>query len=67
MGFVYLNQDLDNDGLIDGQEVILGTNFNNPDTDGDGIDDVVEYPPLGVPVSDPRIRPDLMFKNGFEN
>lgn len=31
--------DDDNDGLLGGQEVVLGTDSNNPDTDGDGIED----------------------------
>ena len=69
LGFVYLNQDSDGDGLIDGQERILGTNVNNADSDGDGINDGVEYPPAGVPVSDPLIpnAGDVIFVNGFES
>ena len=65
LGYVYLNQDTDNDGLIDGQEIILGTNINSNDTDNDGILDGVEYPPASVPFSDPRIS-DIIFENGFE-
>jgi len=65
LGYVYLNQDTDNDGLIDGQEIILGTNINSNDTDDDGILDGVEYPPAGVPFSDPRIS-DIIFENSFE-
>ncbi|MCF6264793.1 MAG: thrombospondin type 3 repeat-containing protein, partial [Xanthomonadales bacterium] len=61
------NQDTDNDGLIDGQEIILGTNPNVQDTDGDGVLDGVEYPPAGVPVSDPRVISDDIFSNGFES
>lgn len=38
-----LAQDSDNDGLTDAQEKILGTNPNNPDTDGDGLLDGEEY------------------------
>ena len=34
--------DDDNDGLLGGQEVVLGTDSNDPDTDGDGIEDGVE-------------------------
>ncbi|WP_082960101.1 Calx-beta domain-containing protein [Maribacter hydrothermalis] len=34
--------DEDNDGLLGGQEVALGLDPNNPDTDGDGIEDGVE-------------------------
>jgi len=54
--------------LIDGQERILGTNINNVDFDGDGINDGVEYPPAGVPASDPLIpnAGDVIFVNGFE-
>ena len=65
LGYVYLNQDTDNDGLIDGQEIILGTNINNNDTDNDDILDGIEYPPAGVPFSDPLIS-DIIFENGFE-
>jgi hypothetical protein len=31
--------DLDNDGLLDPEEVLLGTNFSKPDSDGDGFSD----------------------------
>ncbi|WP_371803754.1 ABC transporter substrate-binding protein [Candidatus Lokiarchaeum ossiferum] len=34
--------DDDNDGLWNGEEILLGTDPNNPDTDGDGYDDGVE-------------------------
>lgn len=34
--------DSDNDGLTDPDEATLGTDINNPDTDGDGIEDGVE-------------------------
>jgi hypothetical protein len=34
--------DLDNDGLTDAEEAILGTNPNKADTDGDGINDLTE-------------------------
>jgi len=54
--------------LIDGQERILGTNINNVDSDGDGVNDGVEYPPADVPVSDPLIidNTEFIFSNGFE-
>ncbi|VAW42047.1 hypothetical protein MNBD_GAMMA01-1217, partial [hydrothermal vent metagenome] len=65
LGYVYLNQDTDGDGLIDGQEIILGTNINLADTDGDTVADGVEYPAAGVPYSDPLIS-DIIFKHGFE-
>ena len=38
--------DSDNDGLSDTQEAALGTNPNNPDTDGDGIPDGIDNCPL---------------------
>lgn len=65
LGYVYLNQDTDGDGLIDGQEIILGTNINNIDSDGDTVPDGVEYPAAGVPYSDPMVN-DIIFKHGFE-
>ncbi len=37
--------DDDGDGLFGGEEAILGTDPNNPDTDGDGIDDGTEVGP----------------------
>ncbi len=42
--------DSDLDGLFDGPEAILGTNPNNPDTDGDGINDGDE---VGSDVANP--------------
>jgi gliding motility-associated-like protein/uncharacterized repeat protein (TIGR01451 family) len=42
--------DDDNDGLLGGQEVALGTDPNNPDTDGDGIEDGVE---VGDDIANP--------------
>lgn len=37
--YTFYTQDLDGDGLTDAQELILGTNPQNPDTDGDGVPD----------------------------
>ncbi|WP_434299375.1 adventurous gliding motility protein AgmC [Corallococcus exiguus] len=34
--------DSDNDGLTDEEEILVGTDPNNPDTDGDGIPDGIE-------------------------
>ncbi len=65
LGYVFPNVDTDSDGLIDGQERILGTLINNPDSDGDGLTDAFEYPPAGVPFSDPLIS-DIIFEDGFE-
>lgn len=42
--------DSDNDRLLDGEEITLGTDPNNPDTDGDGINDGVE---VGDDVNNP--------------
>ena len=43
--------DSDQDGLSDDMEIRIGTNLNNPDTDGDGYNDGVEvesnYNPMG--------------------
>jgi hypothetical protein len=52
IGYVYLNQDSDSDGLIDGFERIVGTGINNPDSDFDGISDGIEV--NNYPYSDPR-------------
>ena len=35
--------DSDSDGLLDQEEITIGTNPNNSDTDGDGVDDGDEY------------------------
>jgi Bacterial Ig-like domain/Bacterial TSP3 repeat len=39
--------DSDGDGVLDSEEVMLGTNPNNPDSDGDGIYDNVELSAAG--------------------
>ncbi len=39
-------EDKDGDGLNEAEEVELGTNASNPDTDGDGIIDSVDEKPL---------------------
>jgi len=65
LGYVYPNIDTDGDGLIDGQEFVLGTSHTVQDTDGDGLNDGFEYPPAGVPFSDPLIS-DIIFEDGFE-
>jgi gliding motility-associated-like protein/uncharacterized repeat protein (TIGR01451 family) len=49
------NTDDDLDGLVTGQEVVLGTDPNNPDTDGDGIEDGVE---AGTDLNNPLDEDD---------
>ena len=41
------------DELIDGQELLAGTNEMAADSDCDGLADSIEYPVAGVPQSDP--------------
>ncbi len=49
------NTDDDLDGLVTGQEVVLGTDPNNADTDGDGIEDGVE---AGTDLNNPLDEDD---------
>ena len=44
--FNYLSVDTDGDGLTYAEEYLLGTDPNNPDTDGDGINDGLDRTPL---------------------
>ena len=46
------DSDSDNDGLLDGEEVALGTDPLNPDTDGDGIIDGEDSDPLHADDND---------------
>ena len=39
---IYLNTDNDSDGLTNDEEAVLGTSSINPDTDGDGFNDIDE-------------------------
>jgi hypothetical protein len=41
-GEVFIDPDPDNDGLTNAEEEVLGTDPNNPDTDGDGLNDGTE-------------------------
>lgn len=52
--------DTDGDGLFDGQEIIIGTDPNNPDTDGDGINDGDEVFNNTDPLDpcDPNLTPE---------
>ena len=55
IGYVYLNEDSDGDGLIDVFERVLGTDIEEPDSDKDGIVDGTEV--NRFPYSDPRLKP----------
>jgi subtilase family protein/thrombospondin type 3 repeat protein len=63
IGYVYPNVDTDGDGLIDGFELLIGTNPQTADSDCDGVSDGVEvlnYPygdPLGSPGCAPLATP----------
>ncbi len=48
----FLDLDADGDGLSDAREVELGTDPTNPDTDGDGDDDLVESVHPGADPTD---------------
>ena len=41
--FILATEDVDGDGLPTVVEMELGTDIKNPDTDGDGLDDYIEY------------------------
>jgi len=43
--------DTDNDGLLDSQEVILGTNIMKRDSDGDKVSDAIE---IGMDINSPQ-------------
>ena len=55
LGYAYKNLNADGDQLIDGLELVIGTNRLAVDSDGDGSLDHVEYPLSGRPVCDPMI------------
>ena len=59
LGFVFPNEDSDNDGLIDGMEAMYGMNAGSNDSDCDGLMDGVEFPVKGIQNhgQDPRIGP----------
>jgi len=65
LGYVFPNVDSDSDGIIDGMELILGTNPNNLDSDGDCIGDGVEYSLTGIPQSDPTDPLDFIAAGPF--
>jgi len=51
IGYVYPNLDTDGDGLIDGFELLIGTNPRVADSDCDGVGDGIEV--LTYPYDDP--------------
>lgn len=51
IGFVYPNKDSDRDGVIDGFEIVIGTDSTNRDSDDDGVLDGTEI--NSYPYSDP--------------
>ena len=51
-GIININNDFDSDGLTNSEEVLLGTDPNNPDTDGDGIGDGQEVIDNTNPLDD---------------
>ncbi|TDT50300.1 hypothetical protein CLV90_0136, partial [Maribacter spongiicola] len=59
-GAVTISVDTDNDGINDNEEVVIGTDPNNPDTDGDGINDGQE-----VNVDNTNPLDDCSSVNGY--
>lgn len=75
IGYAYPNVDADSDGLVDGFELLVGTDPDISDTDGDGASDGTEFPLAGISDSDPCEGPldfrcrgvDLIFEDRFED
>ncbi|MGD2090405.1 MAG: hypothetical protein PVH61_29805 [Candidatus Aminicenantes bacterium] len=63
-----IEKDSDNDGLKDREEEVLLTDANNPDTDGDGIDDFKDFDPIRKAIQHPsesmRVR-EMVIKEFF--
>ena len=60
-----VNQDQDNDGLMDYEEVTIGSSVDNPDTDGDGMPDGWEFDNGLLPLVDDALsNPDM---DGYDN
>ena len=73
MGYAYPAIDNDNDGLVDGFEMVIGTDPLNPDSNRDGIPDGVQFPMVQLPVGDPCggvpakvCASDVIFRNDFQ-
>jgi hypothetical protein len=76
LGYAYPATDTDHDGLPDGFEQVVGTSPAKKNSDNDTSDDGVEFPMVGVPVSDPCggvgssgaqfCLADWIFRNGFD-
>ncbi|MEO1173608.1 MAG: hypothetical protein AAFX94_16395, partial [Myxococcota bacterium] len=57
--------DRDGDGLLDCEEILIGTNPENPDTDGDFLIDRIEWTLRGIPfIADDYLDGD---DDGFDN
>jgi hypothetical protein len=76
LGYAYPATDTDHDGLPDGFEQVAGTSPSKKNSDDDTADDGVEFPMVGVPVSDPcggvgssgaqHCLADWIFRNGVD-
>jgi serine protease len=69
MGYAYPNIDSDSDGLVDGMELVIGSNPSSPG----GAQDAITYPLAGVPTGDPCLgaaaancSADRIFSSGFQ-
>jgi hypothetical protein len=74
IGYVYPNVDIDGDDLIDGFELLLGTDPANADTDCDGVDDGTEVHTYDMADPDPALHGygdpldgPCLFSDGFES
>lgn len=81
LGYAFPNTDSDGDGLIDGEEWLIGTNRLNPDSDSDGYSDGFErdvggavgsgvhsatHFPHSNPLDANSVPSDLIFKAGVQ-
>lgn len=58
-------EDTDGDGLLEAQEITLGTSDNNPDSDGDGVNDGTEVAQHADPSDAESIPPTLVHWAGY--